>query len=145
MQVYSCPQEFWDEVARQRLEHTTSVEEGTSGQGEWYTSAVQYWDSISPTNNGVLGGFGQVNSADIMDSRKFLLKSMLSQIKEAKEQGNPLAAADCGAGIGRVSSELLLHYFQEVDLVEPSGMYLSSYVVKECGILMQHFKCRSFA
>jgi hypothetical protein len=29
--------------------------------------------------------------------------------------------ADCGAGIGRVTAELLLHYFQEVDLVEPSG------------------------
>lgn len=32
-----------------------------------------------------------------------------------------MGVADCGAGIGRVSSELLLHYFQEVDLVEPSG------------------------
>ena len=124
MQVYSCPQEFWDEVARQRLaDSTTGVwEQGTSGQGEWYTSAVQYWDSQSPTNNGVLGGFGQVNSADIMDSRKFLLKAMLAKMKEAKEQGFSLVAADCGAGIGRVSSELLLHYFQEVDLVEPSGM-----------------------
>lgn len=123
MQVYSCSQEFWDEVARQKLADSTAMEEqGTSGHGEWYTSAVQYWDGQSPTNNGVLGGFGQVNSADIMDSRKFLLKAMLSQIKEAKEQGISVAAADCGAGIGRVSSELLLHYFQEVDLVEPSGM-----------------------
>lgn len=126
MQVYSCAQEFWDEVERQKLEHSTGVEEGTSGQ--WYTSAVQYWDSQSPTNNGVLGGFGQVNPADIMDSRKFLLKAMLAQIKEATEQGVRLAAADCGAGIGRVSSELLLHYFQEVDLVEPSGMYFFWYI-----------------
>ena len=30
-------------------------------------------------------------------------------------------AADCGAGVGRVSEQLLLHHFAEVDLVEPSG------------------------
>jgi protein N-terminal methyltransferase len=30
---------------------------------------------------------------------------------------------DCGAGIGRVTSSLLLHFFDEVDLVEPSGMH----------------------
>lgn len=30
-------------------------------------------------------------------------------------------ALDCGAGVGRVSEQLLLHHFQEVDLVEPSG------------------------
>jgi protein N-terminal methyltransferase len=27
---------------------------------------------------------------------------------------------DCGAGVGRVTHELLLHFFQEVDLLEPS-------------------------
>ncbi len=27
---------------------------------------------------------------------------------------------DCGAGVGRVTNELLLHMFQEVDLLEPS-------------------------
>lgn len=29
--------------------------------------------------------------------------------------------ADCGAGIGRVAGSLLLHYFMEVDIIEPSG------------------------
>lgn len=122
--MYSCAQEFWDAVATRRQEQPPSAQEGTtSGQGEWYTSAVRYWDCQSATNDGVLGGFGQVNPADIMDSRKFLLKTLLATIKEAKEQGISLVAADCGAGIGRVSAELLLNYFQEVDLVEPSGTY----------------------
>ena len=35
---------------------------------------------------------------------------------------NYFASEDCGAGIGRVTSSLLLHFFDEVDLVEPSGM-----------------------
>ena len=34
--------------------------------------------------------------------------------------------ADCGAGVGRVSQNLLLHHFQEVDVVEPSHHYLES-------------------
>lgn len=32
--------------------------------------------------------------------------------------------ADCGAGVGRVSQHLLLHHFQEVDLIEPSQHYI---------------------
>lgn len=31
-----------------------------------------------------------------------------------------LLPADCGAGVGRVTNELLLHLFHEVDLMEPS-------------------------
>lgn len=36
------------------------------------------------------------------------------------------ACADCGAGVGRVSQNLLLHHFQEVDLVEPSHHYIET-------------------
>lgn len=34
--------------------------------------------------------------------------------------------ADCGAGVGRVAKELLLHVFQEVDLLEPSKHLLET-------------------
>jgi hypothetical protein len=36
------------------------------------------------------------------------------------------AVSDCGAGVGRVSKELLLHLFQEVDLLEPSAHLLQT-------------------
>lgn len=36
------------------------------------------------------------------------------------------ASADCGAGVGRVSQHLLLHHFQEVDVVEPSHHYIET-------------------
>ncbi len=29
-------------------------------------------------------------------------------------------SADCGAGVGRVTEQLLLHHFATVDLIEPS-------------------------
>ena len=36
----------------------------------------------------------------------------------------PRCVPDCGAGIGRVAASLLLHHFQEVDLVEPYGKHI---------------------
>ena len=38
----------------------------------------------------------------------------------------PPLLTDCGAGVGRVSNELLLHLFHEVDLLEPSQPLLQS-------------------
>ena len=88
-QTYSCAEEFWDHVKAQRAGQDAREEQ----QGEWYKAAVQYWDCQAATNDGVLGGFGQVNPSDIMDSRKFLMKGLMTRIQEAKEQGQSLVAA----------------------------------------------------
>lgn len=83
--------------------------ERQGGGGEWYKSAVQYWDCQSATNNGVLGGFGQVNPVDIMDSRKFLLKAMMTQMKEAREQGRSLVAVGtCTAADGYTHAGVII-------------------------------------
>lgn len=42
-------------------------------------------------------------------------------LAEAEAGKRRLVALDCGAGVGRVTEQLLLHHCQEVDLVEPSG------------------------
>jgi hypothetical protein len=108
-------------------------DEDTPSRGTWYSKGAEYWASIEATNNGVLGGFeivspiGNLSSLrrpcrvmscvcitvicgniDIKQSRMFL-----DGIK-AKRGG---IAVDCGAGIGRVTTELLLPYFGTVDLV----------------------------
>jgi protein N-terminal methyltransferase len=44
-----------------------------------------------------------------------------------------LVALDCGAGVGRVSKEFLLHHFHEVDLVEPSAHLLEAARKDLCG------------
>lgn len=49
-----------------------------------------------------------------------------AQLKAAQTSGAKLVAADCGAGVGRVSENLLLHTFDEVDLIEPSQHLLAS-------------------
>lgn len=119
--LYETPDELWSIVRDKRKFAEEEGQEGEEPTGVWYCSAVKYWDQQAATNNGVLGGFGQVNPADIMDSRKFLIKAYLTQLKEAEAKGRSTVAADCGAGIGRVSAMLLMHYFKEVDIVEPSG------------------------
>ncbi len=39
---------------------------------------------------------------------------------------------DCGAGVGRVTEQLLLHHFQEVDMLEPSRHLLTT-AEERCG------------
>lgn len=101
----------------------------------------------------MLGGFGFVSEADIAESSKFLSKVFSAQLKEGTAGTRRLIAAgelrehrtasaytqglsksthwcvetaDCGAGVGRVSEQLLLHHFHEVDLVEPSRHLLDT-------------------
>lgn len=129
--VYNSPDEFWETICTQKKENklhqrSDETKNSQSNVATWYSSAVEYWNRQEASTNGVLGGFGHVNTADIQDSRQFLMKAFLANLKEAREGGRRTVAADCGAGIGRVTSSLLLHFFDEVDLVEPSGHLLET-------------------
>jgi len=69
-------------------------------------------------------------TAKIMGLERFLL--VFSRIPSLLLM---LFNADCGAGVGRVAKELLLHVFQEVDLLEPSQHLLEA--ASECSSLDQ--------
>ncbi|KIY98925.1 hypothetical protein MNEG_9034 [Monoraphidium neglectum] len=130
--AYSRPGELWERAKGQDGTH-----EG------WYKGAVEYWDKQEASYNGVLGGFGHVSSFDIGDSREMLRKVrsrpgqhrdptsasppgahesqvFKTHLKAAAGGKRKLTAVDCGAGVGRVTQELLLHHFHMVDLLEPS-------------------------
>lgn len=87
---------------------TASVSADTSGK-EFYGKAQKYWSEIPATVNGMLGGLGHISTIDVKGSKQFL--------KELKLPGQQ-NALDCGAGIGRVSKNLLMPLFAKVDLVE---------------------------
>jgi len=92
--------------------------------GEWYNNAFNYWENETncPINDdGVLGGYGKLTPLDTRDSLKLfnILKSKYNDIKFDK-------AADCGAGIGRVTKSLLLQLYQHVELIEQSPRLLNS-------------------
>lgn len=69
----------------------------------------------------MLGGFGALTEMDTRDSNRFL-DSLVTIDPEARFEW----AADCGAGIGRVTKNFLLPRCTHVDLVEQSPRLLNS-------------------
>lgn len=89
---------------------------------EYYSKAADYWQNVTPTIDGMLGGFAKISHTDIDGSNKFL-KFLLRG--GAGDQGpGTERALDCGAGIGRITKHLLTKHFQTVDLVEQDKHFL---------------------
>jgi len=93
-------------------------QEGT--ETEYYSKAADYWQSVTPTIDGMLGGFAKISHIDIDGSNKFL-----KQLFKGESPGlGTSRALDCGAGIGRITKHLLTKHFERVDLVEQDKHFL---------------------
>jgi len=90
-------------------------------QFNWYEKSDQYWKKVEPTVNGMLGGFDYISKDDIQGSNEFLNEFLEGKLgfKLGTTQ-----ALDCGAGIGRITKELLIRHFQNVDLLEQNSSFL---------------------
>lgn len=82
------------------------------------TDAIEYWNTISPTVNGMLGGYPQISRVDLRGSANFLAK-LRRQSATATNRKILSRGADCGAGIGRVTAGFLSKVCEVVDVVEP--------------------------
>ena len=82
-------------------------------------TALAYWSSTEPTVNGVLGGFPQVSRIDLQGSSNFLAKLRRASTIHPPTSGKLSRAADCGAGIGRITAGLLSNVAEVVDVIEP--------------------------
>ncbi|QDZ25261.1 alpha-N-methyltransferase [Chloropicon primus] len=94
-------------------------------KGCWYQKGIDYWDKIEASVDGVLGGFGTISPNDLKHSQSFLLEVFGDKLKGKGEEGVELVAADCGAGVGRITKGLLSKFFTEVDVIEPVQHFLS--------------------
>ncbi|KAK9696985.1 hypothetical protein RND81_08G008200 [Saponaria officinalis] len=92
---------------------------------DWYRNGVGYWQGVEASVEGVLGGYGSVSDADIKASEAFL-KPLLSELLVNGGSNRHLVSLDCGCGIGRVTKNLLIRYFNEVDLLEPVPHFLEA-------------------
>lgn len=93
-------------------------------KNQFYSTAFNFWENESNcplSDDGVLGGYGKLTPADVQGSNLFL-DSLLAIRPELKLD----IAADCGAGIGRVSKHFLLLRFSHVHLIEQSPRLLSN-------------------
>jgi len=103
------------------------VEVGTRNEGtdtQYYNKAADYWQGVTPTIDGMLGGFAKISHTDIDGSSKFL-KFLLKAPEDGSSPGPGCdRALDCGAGIGRITKHLLSKIFKKVDLVEQDKHFL---------------------
>lgn len=121
----------------------TDVPAEMEDRGAWYGHAADYWKSVPATVNGMLGGYAHISPTDIKDSKKFLsnflelrdkpeekpakqrrIESSATVNNSLTEKIKPDVALDCGAGIGRVTKNLLLPLFDTVDMVEQNPNFL---------------------
>ncbi|XP_058791828.1 N-terminal Xaa-Pro-Lys N-methyltransferase 1 [Phymastichus coffea] len=86
----------------------------------FYIKAAKYWEKIPATVDGMLGGFGFISHTDIAGSKKFLKSLFSNEDLKIERQ----YALDCGAGIGRITGNLLSKFFDKVDLVEQNPKFL---------------------
>ncbi|EJD02351.1 methyltransferase domain-containing protein [Fomitiporia mediterranea MF3/22] len=97
-------------------------------------AGIDYWNTQPANLDGVLGGFGScaLPRIDALSSRHFIL-NLFPQLSTVPSAIRPLSAQpltrrtralDVGAGIGRVTSTVLLHLFSDVVLVEPATHFV---------------------
>lgn len=101
---------------------------------------LDYWNSQTPDVNGMLGGYPQVSRIDLQGSKNFIAKVRRTQHSRSPSSLTPTVSpslangkarsvptrpgkyrrvVDCGAGIGRITSGLLVNLAEVVDVVEP--------------------------
>ncbi|KAJ6782411.1 hypothetical protein PWT90_06185 [Aphanocladium album] len=86
----------------------------------------KYWQNAAASNDGMLGGipgvqaYSHISRTDILGSRSFLARMNIG-IKGGRETLK--SAVDAGAGIGRITKDLLLSIAEEVDVVEPISRF----------------------
>ncbi|KAK4697431.1 protein N-terminal methyltransferase, partial [Lecanoromycetidae sp. Uapishka_2] len=81
------------------------------------SDSLKYWNSISTTVDGMLGGYPEISRIDLKGSANFLAK--LRREHPSPAQGSLRRGVDCGAGIGRVTAGFLSTVCDVVDVVEP--------------------------
>lgn len=90
-----------------------------------YDAAVEYWTNTPATVDGVLGGFGEttcVPKTDIIGSLTFLRKL---RTRWGNDEGKPKYSIEMGAGIGRVTRDLLHKVCDKMDVLEPVDPFVA--------------------
>lgn len=99
----------------------------------FFEGSVSYWSGVDATIDGMLGGLEELDEMDIRCSMVFL-----SRFFEEKK----VSSLDVGAGIGRVSKNLLLKYFEKVSILESDARFVEKAKEDLGSFLEDSFCCR---
>lgn len=124
-------------------------------------SQLAYWQSISPDVSGMLGGYPQVSRIDVQFSRNFLhklrrmyKKSPESNLSTSSSVSKPSSGAttskrysfnhvlEPGAGIGRVTLNLLAPLCAKIDIIEPIQKFTDVITAPESPLVQGDQLCR---
>ena len=84
-----------------------------------HADSLNYWNHVSPTVNGMLGGFPHISRVDLKGSANFLARLQKHTLPPATLNSPLGRGVDCGAGIGRITAGFLSKVCEIVDIVEP--------------------------
>lgn len=116
---YPSSSRMWAEELVSAGEAVGEVQASITPSTKWYEKSSKYWERQAPTVAGMLGGLEELHERDIRASQAFL--TSLARTCGLSMDG---VALDVGAGIGRVSRDLLLPMFARVDMLEQNKEYL---------------------
>uniref|UniRef100_A0A7S2FMT8 Alpha N-terminal protein methyltransferase 1 n=1 Tax=Haptolina brevifila TaxID=156173 RepID=A0A7S2FMT8_9EUKA len=96
-------------------------------ESEWYEGVLAHWTSqvSADDNDGVLGGWAEVDVEDVRGSLKFAAECLGHEGLIKSPVPPHSVALDCGAGVGRVTKGVLVQLADRVHLVEVSDKLLS--------------------
>ncbi|XP_050543784.1 N-terminal Xaa-Pro-Lys N-methyltransferase 1 [Daktulosphaira vitifoliae] len=103
-----------------------------------YNTSKNYWSNTPASLDGMLGGFAKLTIPDIKESNVFL-----KNLFKMKNGPSNLRALDCGAGIGRISKQLLTKHFTYVDLLEQDKKFVEKAQIILQGTNVVNFYCAS--
>ena len=83
------------------------------------SDGLKYWNDVSPTIDGMLGGYPQISRIDLKGSANFITKLRRQNSGQSPGDGLLSRGLDCGAGIGRVTVGLLSRFCEIIDAIEP--------------------------
>ncbi|VVC24525.1 S-adenosyl-L-methionine-dependent methyltransferase,Alpha-N-methyltransferase NTM1 [Cinara cedri] len=101
-----------------------------------YEKSKNYWSNVSPSVDSMLGGYSCLTSMDIRDSNIFL-----KHLFRMKNGPSNVRVLDCGAGIGRITENLLCKHFKYADLLEQDEKFLKTAKQKLQGTNVDNFYC----
>ncbi|OCT83063.1 alpha N-terminal protein methyltransferase 1B [Xenopus laevis] len=89
------------------------------GEMQFYARAKNFYRDVPATEEGMMGGFSELTNIDTESSREFLRKFVGGPGKAGTD-----FALDCGSGIGRLSKNVLLPVFSNIELVDMMEPFL---------------------
>ena len=119
--------ELNDKKEKEKIEENKNKINEEKPKEDWYKKREKHWASKEPTLISVLGGFENSHLPDVKCSCELLNGLILSK------QLNPGSSLDCGAGIGRVTENVLCNFFKEIDLVEKDKKFIDKCKIKFSG------------